>query len=322
MARIELRRRFGSTELSVHPICFGSNVFGWTVDREGGFALLDRYVELGGNFIDTADGYSKWVPGNQGGEAEELIGAWLAQRDHGDIVIATKVGGGSPALGLERGLAREQILRGCDASLRNLGVETIDLYYAHFDDPSVPLEETLGAFDELVRSGKVRYIAASNYSASRLRKALETSDRGGLARYQGLQPRLNLVDRDDFDDELAELALEYDLGVAVYSALASGFLTGKYSADAPVASPRAEGIAKRYLADPTAVERLRLAEEIARRDSAPVAQVALAWALRQSAVTCAIVSATSIKQLDALLGTLELGIDDADVAGLTAAVAV
>jgi aryl-alcohol dehydrogenase (NADP+) len=307
------RRTFGTTGLSVHPVCFGCNVLGWTVDRDEGFAVLDAYVEAGGNFLDTADGYAKWVPGNRGGESEEIIGAWLKARRPGGVVVATKVGGGSQDL--ERGLRREQVLAGCDASLRRLGVEAIDLYYAHFDDPDTPLEETLGAFDELVAAGKVRHVAASNHSAARLREALETSRRLGLAAYAGLQPKYNLVDRDDFDDELRALALEHELGVAVYTALASGFLTGKY-AEGKVDSPRAGTVEARYLSDERALAALAAARNVAAAHGVPVAQVALAWALAQPAVTCVIASATAPGHVRELMSTVALELDPAELAEL------
>ncbi len=248
-------RRLGRSELSVHPLCLGGNTFGWTNDRAQSFAVLDAYVEAGGNFIDTADTYSGWVPGNRGGESETIIGAWLAQRSSSDdVIVATKVGSGAEEV--PKGLARAQVIAGCDASLRRLGVERIDLYFAHRDDPATPLEETLGAFDELVRAGKVAHIAASNFSPERLRESLAVSEAHGFASYSVLQPQFNLIDREGdaaFNDARRAIAEEHDLGVAVYSALASGFLTGKYREGAPdPSSPRAGGVRSTYLSDPRA----------------------------------------------------------------------
>ena len=290
-------RRLGTTDLDVHPLCLGGNVWGWTADRDATFAVLDAYFSAGGNFVDTADNYSAWIEGNRGGESETLLGEWLANRGNRErVVVATKVGSG--AEDLEPGLRREQVLTGCDASLRRLGIDRIDLYYAHRDDPKTPLEETLGAFDELVRAGKVRHIAASNYSAPRLREALETSRRLGLASYAALQPKLNLVDRDDFGPELRELCVEEQLGLAVYAALAAGFLTGKYRPGQPVPEGgRSERVRSAYLSDPRALEILAAADRVAERRGATVAQVALAWVVAQPLVTSAIASATTPEQL-------------------------
>ncbi|MDX6512326.1 MAG: hypothetical protein QOE36_1830 [Gaiellaceae bacterium] len=309
-------RRLGNTDLDVHPLCLGGNVWGWTAGRDPSFAVLDAYFDSGGNFVDTADNYSAWIDGNRGGESETLLGEWLARRGNRDkVVVATKVGSG--AEDLEAGLRREQVLTGCDASLRRLGIERIDLYYAHRDDSETPLEETLGAFDELVRAGKVRHIAASNYSAPRLREALETSSRLGLASYAALQPKLNLVDRDDFDPELRQLCAEEDLGVAVYAALAAGFLTGKYRPGRPVPEGgRSERVRSAYLSDPRALAILAAADRVAERRGVTVAQVALAWVVAQPLVTSAIASATSPQQLTELMGGVELELDEDDLAEL------
>jgi aryl-alcohol dehydrogenase-like predicted oxidoreductase len=309
-------RRLGRSGLEVHPICLGGNTFGWTTDRDASFAVLDRYAEAGGNFVDTADGYSKWVDGNRGGESETIIGAWLAQTSApDDVIVATKVGAGTADL--EPGLSRDQVIAGCEGSLRRLGVERIGLYYAHRDDPSTPLEETLAAFDELVRAGKVGAIAASNYEAPRLAAALAVSAAHGLASFTALQPRLNLVDRDGYADDLRAVVAEHDLGVAVYSSLASGYLTGKYGteADEPT-SPRAGSVRSRYLGDPRAVRLLEAARAVATRKGATVAQVALAWGLAVPGVTSTIASATSPEQLAELLGAVELGLDETDLAEL------
>ena len=248
------RRRLGRSELLVHPLCLGGNTFGWTTDRDESFAVLDAYVEAGGNFIDTADVYSAWIAGNRGGESETIIGEWLARRaSRDDLIIATKVGSG--AADVPRGSARA-VIAGCEASLQRLGVERIDLYFAHRDDPDTPLEETLGAFDELVRAGKVAHIGASNIAPDRLREALAVSDAHGFAPYSVLQPRLNLVDRDgegDFTTTCAPSPRSTTSASPVYSALASGFLSGKYRPGAPApASPRAGSVADLPLRSPRA----------------------------------------------------------------------
>jgi aryl-alcohol dehydrogenase-like predicted oxidoreductase len=316
------RRRLGRSELVVHPLSLGGNSFGWTTDRDESFAVLDAYVEAGGNFIDTADAYSSWISGHRGGESETIIGEWLARRRSGagDVIVATKVGSG--AVDVAKGLRHDQVIAATEASLHRLGVERIDLLYTHRDDPSTPLEETLGALDELVRAGKVAHIGASNISPARLREALAISEAKGLAAYSVLQPRLNLVDRDgdgDFDAALRAVALEHDLGAAVYSALASGFLSGKYRPLSPdPSSARAAGVRARYVSDPRAVALLEAATAVAERKGATVAQVALAWVLAVPGVTSAIASATSPEQLAELLGALAVALDETDLAELDA----
>jgi len=308
------RRRLGATELEVFPLCLGGNVFGWTADRTASFAVLDAYRSAGGNFIDTADVYSAWVPGHRGGESEELIGAWLRERRCRDeMVIATKVGLGGPDLGA--GLSAEQVQRGCDASLRRLGVGHIDLYYAHRDDPKTPLETTLAAFDALVRAGKVRYLGASNFSADRLAAALAVSTRLGTTTYSVAQPEYNLVARDGFEGPLANLCTARGLGVCTYFSLAAGLLTGKY---APGATPSGERSArvKHYLEDNRTQSVLESTRAVAGRRKATMAQVALAWQLRRPPVTTPIASATSPAQLTELLGALELELTSEDLAAL------
>ncbi|RII90103.1 aldo/keto reductase, partial [Clavibacter californiensis] len=234
----------GSSGLEVLPLSFGGNVFGWTADEATSFQLLDAYTAAGGNFIDTADVYSAWKPGNSGGESEEIIGRWLASRGRpDDLVIATKVGAHEAA----KGTSRDSVRRGVEASLRRLGVDAIDLYYAHVDDRDTPIEETVTALAELVAEGKVRAIGASNFTAERLQAALDVSAREGIARFEVLQNRYNLVARDDYEGELADLLVREGIGSAPYSSLASGFLTGKYRG-AEVDSPRS-GAASKYLDD-------------------------------------------------------------------------
>ncbi|MDX6564326.1 MAG: hypothetical protein QOD65_4140, partial [Gaiellales bacterium] len=218
-------RSVASTDLSVFPLCLGGNIFGWTIDEPQSFAVLDAYAAAGGNFLDTADSYSAWVPGNGGGESETIIGNWMAARgNRDDIVVATKVGK-SPGV---EGLGPATIRRAAEASLARLRTDRIDLYYAHLDDESTPLDETLGAFDELIREGKVRHIAASNYTAPRLAEALDLARGGDLPSYVAIQPHYNLVHREEYEGALAELCAREGVGCVPYLALASGFLTGKY----------------------------------------------------------------------------------------------
>jgi aryl-alcohol dehydrogenase (NADP+) len=307
------RRRLGRTDLHVFPINLGGNVFRWTADDAASFAVLDAYRAAGGNFVDTADVYSAWAPGHVGGESESLLGAWLASRRcRAEMIIATKVGAGGP--GLAPGLSADQIRRGCDASLRRLGVDVIDVYYAHRDDAKTPLEETLAALDGLVRAGKVRWLGASNFTAARLEAALDTGARLGLSTYAVAQPEYNLVVRDGFEGALSELCRARCLGVCTYYALASGFLTGKYGSGSPPATPRATR-AQGYLDDARAMRILAVAKEVALRNRATVAQVALAWQLAKPAITTPIASATSVRQLEELLGALRspLGSDEVSV---------
>ncbi len=297
-------RRIPGTELDVFPLCLGGNVFGWTADERESVAVLDRYIEVGGNFIDTADMYA-------GGESEAIIGRWMLARANRDwLVIATKVG---MASGLE-GLAPATIRAAVDGSLKRLQTEHIDLYYAHRDDPGTPLEETLGAFDELVRVGKVSHIGASNYGAPRLAAALATSDREGYARFVALQPHYNLVERSGYEGELAAVCARERLGCLPYFALAKGFLTGKYAHDAVVDSPRA-GRAREYLGE-RGVAVLGALDEVATAHGATVAAVALAWLLAQPTVTAPIASARSPEQLTGLLPMAALELSAAELARL------
>lgn len=309
-------RSLGATGPAVHSLCLGGNVFGWTADRDASFAVLDEYRDRSGNFIDTADMYSSWVPGNAGGESERLVGEWLVSRGARDeVVLATKVGKGYP--GFEKGLAPDKIISGCEQSLRRLRVEHIDLFYAHEDDPATPFDATLEAFDELVRSGKVRYIAASNFTGSRLREALEVSASQSLAGFVALQPHLSLVERADYGEDVQAVVAAYGLGVATYAALAGGFLSGKYRRrDAPPPSGRAGRIVARYGNNEAAQAVLPAAERVAERHATTMAAVAVAWVLAQPHVTCAIASATRPDQLDDLFAGACLKLTDADLAEL------
>jgi aryl-alcohol dehydrogenase-like predicted oxidoreductase len=293
----------------VFPLCLGGNVFGWSIDEERSFAVLDAYVEGGGNFIDTADVYGR--RGSNGlGESERIIGRWIASRgNREELVIATKVGL-SPDL---HGLSRETIRRGIDGSLGRLGLERVDLYYAHRDDPDTPLEETLGAFGELIDEGKIRHAAASNYDADRLREALRIGAGAGMASYVAVQPHYNLVERGEYEGELEEVCERGGLACMPYFGLAQGFLTGKYRRDgAEIDSPRAGGVRERYFNERDFAV-LDALDEIAAAHSAPIAAVALAWLLAQPTVLAPIASATSIEQMEQLLVCAKLELSSAEL---------
>jgi aryl-alcohol dehydrogenase-like predicted oxidoreductase len=306
-------RRVGTTGLSVFPLCLGSNIFGWTIDEVESFAVLDAYAAAGGNFIDTADSYSTWVDGNRGGESEAIIGRWLATRGNRDeMVLATKVG----KLPGSTGLSGPTIRRAAEASLARLRSDHIDLYYAHLDDESTPLAETLGAFAELVREGKVRAIGASNFAAPRLAEALEVARAGGLPAYIALQPHYNLVHRTEYEGELAALCAREGLACFPYSGIAGGFLTGKYrDGGSGGESPRAGG-ARRYLDDRGIAVSAAL-DEIAASHGTTIAAVALAWLAAQTAVVAPIASARTPQQLAELLGVIELELGAAEIERLT-----
>ncbi|MCS0601547.1 aldo/keto reductase [Streptomyces sp. LP11] len=308
-------RTLGSSDLDVFPLCLGGNVFGWTADEETSFAVLDAYTAAGGNFVDTADSYSAWIEGNQGGESETIIGKWVKARgNRDDVVIATKVSQ-HPDF---QGLSAANIKAAADASLRRLGTDHIDLYYTHFDQPEVPVEEIIGALDELVRAGKVRNIAASNISAERLQASLEFSDREGFARYVALQPHYNLVSRDTYEGPLQDVAAREGLSAVPYFSLASGFLTGKYRPGTTVDSARA-GSAAKHLESERGQRVLAALDEVARSHDASAATVALAWLAAQPTVTAPIASARTTEQLPALLAVADLTLTDDDVKKLTEA---
>jgi aryl-alcohol dehydrogenase-like predicted oxidoreductase len=306
--------KIGNSDLEVHGLNLGGNVFGWTADEAQSFAVLDAYTAAGGNFIDTADVYMAHADGNSGGESETIIGNWLARRaNRDDVVIATKVGS------WERhpGLSAQNIREAAEDSLRRLRTDHIDLYYAHRDYDDVPLEETLGAFDELVRSGKVRYIGASNYTAARLAEALAVSDREGFARYVALQPHYNLVER-DYERDLAPLVEREGLSTLPYFALAKGFLAGKYRPGQDAAdSPRSQG-ALAYL-DGRGERVLAALDEVAAAHGTSVAAVSLAWLAAQPTVAAPIASARTPEQLGDLLAGVELRLTDAERRALSEA---
>lgn len=311
-------RTLGRSGLEVGPLALGGNVFGWTIDEAASFKVLDAFVAAGLNLIDTADVYSKWVPGNKGGESETIIGNWLKKSgSRGRVVIATKCG--IEIAPGEKGLSRAHILRSAERSLNRLQTDTIDLYQAHQDDPDTPLEETLGAFGELVAQKKVRAIGASNYSAARLAEALRVSREHGLPRYESLQPDYNLVDRAGFEAELEPLCRAEGLGVIPYYSLAAGFLTGKYRAEADLAKgARGAKVKKSYFND-RGFRVLAAVDAVAADLNATPAQVALAWLMARPGVTAPIASATTPAQLDELVGAARLTLDAAAVAKLNAA---
>lgn len=304
--------RIGTTDLDVLPLNLGGNVFGWTADRDQSFAVLDAFAAAGGSFVDTADVYSQWVPGNSGGESETIIGEWVAARgNRDDVVIATKVG----QAGAQPGTSRAAVQAAIDGSLRRLGTDHVDLYYAHIDDRDTPLEETVAALGEVVAQGKARYVAASNFTAERLTEALSIADGLGVARFVALQPHYNLVHRDEYEGALQDLAVAEDLAVLPYSSLASGFLTGKYRDGAAVDSPRAGG-AGRYL-DDRGRNVLAALDRVAADTGASVTTVALAWLRAQPGIAAPIASARSTEQLPDLIAAATLELSGAQVRALT-----
>jgi aryl-alcohol dehydrogenase-like predicted oxidoreductase len=310
-------RPLGQSGLSTPPFVLGGNVFGWTADKAASFAILDRFIDGGGRMVDTADVYSAWAPGHQGGESENVIGAWLKAGGPRDrIAIATKVGM-LPGEG-GQGLHPDRIRAAVDASLARLGTDHIDLYFAHKDDPDVPLDEVLGAFGELIEAGKVRAIGASNFTADRLAEALRVADANGLPRLAVAQPELNLIDRDQYEGALQALCLDQGLGVITYYSLASGYLSGKYRDAADLRqSPR--GFAAKAYMDGRGPAVLAAMDRVAAETGATLSQIALAWVARQPGVTAPIASATTLDQLDELLGSMDLELSADQLAALSAA---
>ena len=306
-------RPLGRSGLSIAPLVLGGNVFGWSADEARSFEVLDAFADAGLTLIDTADAYSAWVPGNAGGESETIIGRWMASRGNRDqVVIATKVGS-HPGF---KGLKAATIKAGVEQSLRRLQTDRIDLYYTHFDDPATPVEEFIGALDELVREGKVRRIGASNISPERLAEALEFSRREGLASYVALQQHYNLVER-SYEEKYRALAEREDLGVMPYFALAAGFLTGKYRDGITVESARAAGAAK-YL-DETGRSVLAALDDVAAAHGVSVATIALAWLAAQPTVTAPIASARTLEQLPDLLASVTVELTAGELAALDGA---
>ncbi len=312
-----LTRKLGRTGLRVSALCLGGNTFGWTTDQQASEAVLDAYLEAGGNFIDTADVYSRWAPGNKGGESETVLGKWMtARKNRHAVLMATKVMGPMGPGPNDTGLSRQHIMEGVEDSLRRLGTDYIDLYQAHWDDRDTPLEETLRAFDDLVGQGKVRYIGCSNYVGWRLTRALWESDKHGYARYESLQPKYNLVFRDEYERELEPLCLEQGVGVIPYSSLGSGFLSGKYRSGAALpTTARAANVQKGYMTD-RGFAVLAALDKVAGKVGATPAQVALSWLAHRPGITAPIASATSPAQLKELMGGIDLRLDDEATAEL------
>jgi aryl-alcohol dehydrogenase-like predicted oxidoreductase len=300
-------RKLGKTGLEISPLVFGGNVFGWTVDESASFKLLDALVAAGLNAIDTADVYSRWMPGHSGGESESILGEWMKQRgNRSKIVIATKVG--MDMGDGKKGLSRSHILRSADDSLRRLKTHYIDLYQSHIDDPDTPFEETLGAYAELIRQGKVRAIGASNHNAERLAAALDASRKAGLPAYQTLQPNYSLIERSEYETNLEPICQCEGLGVISYFPLAGGFLTGKYRSERDTSGKaRARNVTK-YLNE-RGYKILGALDEVAKKLHATPAQVALAWVLARPSITAPIVSATKLDQLTDLISSLDLKLD-------------
>lgn len=305
----------GNSDLDVFPLCLGGNVFGWTSDEATSFEVLDAYAEAGGNFVDTADVYSAWVPGHTGGESETVIGSWLAKRGRrDDVVVATKVGS-HPDF---KGLKAATVKAAAEESLRRLGTDRIDLYYTHYDDLATPVEEIVGALDELVREGKVRHVAASNISPERLSASLEFAEREGLTKYVALQQHYNLVERGSYEGPLREVVEAHGLASVPYFGLARGFLTGKYRPGVAVDSPRAEG-AGAYLESERGPRVLAALDEVAAAHGVEPASVALAWLRTRPTVVAPIASARTPAQLTALLASAPLELTAAELERLTEA---
>jgi aryl-alcohol dehydrogenase-like predicted oxidoreductase len=307
------KRQVGSSALQVAPLALGGNVFGWTADEKTSFAVLDGFADAGGNMIDTADVYSAWVPGHQGGESETIIGRWLkrdpSKRDK--IVIATKVG-------FTAGLAPETIAAACDASLRRLGIETIDLYYHHKDDPKVPLADSLGAMDALVKAGKVRAVGLSQYSAQRLSEAIRTAEQHDLARPCALQTWYNMVEREKLEGELRDVAIASGLGIIPFYGLANGFLTGKYRTKEDLGKSTRGSLVADYLHG-KGMRVLDALDEVSAETGAPLAAIALAWTNAQPGIAATLASATSLAQLEQLTAAMNLKLSREQIARLDAA---
>lgn len=301
------KRKLGNSGLEVAPLALGGNVFGWTADEPTSFRLLDTFTAAGGDLIDTADVYSHWVPGHKGGESETVLGKWLTRGgNRKKVLIATKVG--KEMAPDKKGLSKPYILRAAEDSLRRLQTDYIDLYQAHADDPETPIEETLEAYAQLIREGKVRAIGASNYNAERLSMALQAAKQSGYPAYQSLQPLYNLYDRAEYETELEPLCREKGLGVIPYFPLASGFLTGKYRSEKDLSGRARADIVKKYL-DDRGFRILDALDQVARRYRSAPATVALAWMIARPGVTAPIASATSLDQLNELMKSVELELD-------------
>jgi len=311
------KRALGTSGLSVVPLMLGGNVFGWTADEATSFAVLDAFVGEGLDFIDTADVYSRWAPGHVGGESETILGEWFRRSGKRDqVVLATKVG---MDMGDGKvGLAKQYIIEACEASLKRLGTDRIDLYQSHKDDEKTPLDETFAAYQQLMEQGKVRAIGASNYKGARLTEAMEVAKGAGLPAYTALQPEYNLYDREDYEQDLAPVAATYGLGVVPYYSLASGFLTGKYKTKADAEGKTRGGKVVKYF-DERGERILKALGEVAEQAGAKEASVALAWLMAQPTITAPIASATSVEQLKDLTAAVQLKLTEQQVSQLTEA---
>jgi aryl-alcohol dehydrogenase-like predicted oxidoreductase len=305
------KRKLGKTGMEISPLVFGGNIFGWTVDQATSFKLLDAFVAAGFNSIDTADTYSRWVSGNKGGESEKIIGEWMKRSgNRNKVVVATKVGMDMGLL--KKGLSRSHILRSAENSLRHLQTDYIDLYQSHIDDPDTPLEETLGAYAELIQQGKVRAIGASNHKAERLVAALETSRKSGLPEYQTLQPNYSLIERADYESNLEPVCVKEGLGVINYFPLAGGFLSGKYRSESDLAGKaRARNVTK-YLNE-RGFKIIGALDQVAKKYNATPARISLAWLLARPSITAPIVSATNLEQLNDLISSVDFALDSESV---------
>lgn len=310
-------RKLGNSTLQVAPWAFGGNVFGWTVDEVQSFRLLDAFTEAGFNFIDTADVYSRWAKGNSGGESETIIGRWIKQKGNRDkVVVASKVGMEMAAD--KKGLSKKYILQSVEDSLRRLQTDYIDLYQSHKDDPDIPVEETLSAYNELVKQGKVRVIGASNFSAARLKESLEASKHMGYPVYHSLQPHYNLYERAGYEQALEPLCLQHNIGVISYYSLASGFLTGKYRSEKDTGKSARGGGMSRFFND-RGFRILAALDEVAGKYNATPAQVAMAWLVARPGITAPIASATSIEQVNDLAKGIQLKLDTESIQALNTA---
>jgi aryl-alcohol dehydrogenase-like predicted oxidoreductase len=309
------KRRLGKSGIEFAPIAFGGNVFGWTADEATSHKLLDAFVDAGFSFVDTADVYSRWVPGNKGGESEAIIGNWLKKdpAKRNKVVIATKCGMDMPNVG--QGLSRAHITKSVDASLKRLNTDRIDLFQSHRDDKATPIEETLSTYDELIKAGKLRSIGASNYEAPRLAEAAKISREKGLPRYESLQPHYNLMERGLYEGALEDECLKEGIGVIPYYSLASGFLSGKYRSEADVGNAKRAAGVKKYI-NAKGLGVLKALDDVARKHNADDTQVTLAWLIQRKSITAPIVSATSLQQLKDLITAPSLKLDAADVAAI------